>query len=37
MQYDPTLTDQKFDSILSIESLTRYVSVKYVFVESYTR
>ena len=25
MQYAPTLTDQKFDSILSIESSTRYV------------
>ena len=51
MQYAPTLTDQKFNSILSIDSparyvsgrmqydptKTRYVSVKYVFVESYTR
>ena len=25
MQYAPTLTDQKFDSLLSIESKTRYV------------
>ena len=42
MQYSPTLTDQKFDSLLSIESPARYVlgrmqyaptKTQYVFVE----
>ena len=28
MQYAPTLTDQKFDSILFIDSSTRYARVR---------
>ena len=37
MPYVPTLTDQKIDFLLSIELPARYVSIKYVFIESYTR
>ena len=51
MKYAPTLTDQKFNSPLSINSparyvlgrmqydptKTRYVSVKYVLIESFSR
>ena len=36
MQYAPTLTDQKFDSHLSIESPARYVYIKYVLIESFS-
>ena len=37
MPYAPTLMDQKLDSLLSIELPARYVSIKYVLIESYSR
>ena len=37
MQYAPTLTDQKFDSPLSIDSPARYVYIKYVLIESFSK
>ena len=36
MQYAPTLTDQKFDSLLSIESSARYVQGRMQYAPTHT-